>query len=178
MAILVSSGSGWFIDDIELPIGPSTLEKRIIRKPDLNKVQYGFPNIFNAGPQSFELIITGWIWPEINAVALDELAKGADAEVVQISDPSFIYSGRYAIDRSSVKINGPQFTEFLGVPVQAWQFNITFAQFAEQGDQIDSMDLGLELDELGIGFGSLTPSLGPINPLDFIDWSSISGGLF
>ena len=174
---LVPALSGWFIDDIELPIAPSSLERKVIRKPDLSKTEFGFPVLFNPGPQSYDLVLKGWIWPTFKVSALDLLARAAETEIVQIqipaSDAQSVYRGKYAIDRSSIKLDGPTFTEFAGSTVTAWQYEITFVQFADEGENQDSLEGGLDLDELGVGFGDINITMPEIDISDFDPFGNI-----
>ena len=47
----------WKIDDIELPITPTSLDKRIIRQPQSRGSQYDFPSVSDTMLQSFSLKI-------------------------------------------------------------------------------------------------------------------------
>lgn len=163
--------SGWYLDGIELPIAPSSIERRVIRKPDLSKTEFGFPVLFNPGPQSYDLVIKGWVWPTIKVYQLDLLARAAETEIVQLyipaADEQSVYRGKYAIDRSAIKMEGPTFTEFGGGDVAAWQYEITLVQFADEGENQDSIEGGLDLDEIGIGFGDITLTMPEIDISNF-----------
>lgn len=178
---LTSIESGWFIDDIELPIAPASLERRVIRKPDISQIDFGFPLLFNPGPQSFDLVLKGWIWPNTRASALDALARAAETEIVQLTIPiaeelSILTNGRYAIDRSIINIKGPHTTDFNGVAVAAWEYELTLIQFADVGENQDSVDAGIDLDEIGVGFGDINITFPEIDITNFDMFEDIGLG--
>lgn len=141
----------WKIDDIELPIEPTTLDKRIIRNPQTSGTQYDFPSVSDTMLQSFTLKIKGLIWDETKAQQLWELTKDAEAEVIdlQVTDTDHEWiSGLYAAGKSTIKRTGPKY-DATGSPV--YEYDITFIQYAEAGVMSPGEETGLEFDEPGVG---------------------------
>ncbi len=146
----------WIIDGITLPIDPASAERRVLRKQQANQILSSFPLPFDIGPQAFELTLKGLIWPPSKAKGLWEQTKVAEAESIQIqviNDPDHLqYEGRYAVNKESVKQDGPKFTKDAGAEVPVSAYDITFVQFGESSAIGDGDGLDLDLDEDGVGF--------------------------
>ncbi len=146
----------WEIGPIVLPIDPESIERRVLRKQEANNIieQFGIP--IDVGPDAFEFTVKGKIWPTQLSNQLWETTKKAEQATIQIlvtNDPQFeVYTDRYAVNKSSVKISGPNFVKQGGVDVPVYSYNITFVQFAGQGDTTDGDSGDIDLDEDGVGF--------------------------
>ena len=150
----------WKIDDIELPITPTSLDKRIIRQPQSSGSQYDFPSVSDTMLQSFSLKIKGLVWDETKAQQLWELTKDAEAEVIDIqvtddTDHEWI-SGLYAAGKSLIKRTGPKY-DSTGAPV--YEYDITFVQYAEAGVMSPGEETSMEFDEPGVGAEGWSESL-------------------
>ncbi len=146
----------WIIDGIILPIDPSLAERRVLRKQQASQILSSFPLPFDIGPQAFELTLKGLIWPPSLAKELWEQTKVAEAESIQIeviNDTQFEqYAGKYAVNKESVKQDGPKFTKEAGSEVSVAAYDITFVQFGDSSAVGDGDGLDLDLDEDGVGF--------------------------
>ncbi len=146
----------WIIDGITLPIDPVSAERRVLRKQQANQILSAFPLPFDIGPQAFELTLKGLIWPPKLAKELWEQTKVAETESIQIQvldDPNHLqYEGTYAVNKESVKENGPRFVRDEGLDVSVANYDITFVQFGESSAIGDGDGLDLDLDEDGVGF--------------------------
>ncbi len=146
----------WIIDGITLPIDPSKAERRVLRKQQANQILSSFPLPFDIGPQAFELNLKGLIWPPSLAKELWEQTKVAEAESIQIEvidDADHLqYAGLYAVNKESLKQDGPKFTRHEGSDVPVAAYDITFVQFGDSSSVGDGDGLDLDLDEDGVGF--------------------------
>ncbi len=153
---LTASFSGWFIDDLELPIAPTVVEETVLRKPDIKKIEFGFPLLFNPAPDSFGLSLKGWIFDAGKKFELYELGRSADTELIQVIDPDGgIENGEFAVARINITRDAPYFTTFLNTSVKAWKYEIVLVRVPGAGDTQDALEIGIDLDEDGIGFGDL-----------------------
>jgi len=155
----------WKFSTIVLPIPPVIADQRVLRKQTVDALIDQFPFAIDSGPDSFELQLKGLIWPKAAKEALWEDIKNAEEPSIQIEvaddDVDFKqYEGRYAVNKSSIKINGPNFTKDAGLDVPVWTYDITFIQFADQSTLADNDTGSLDGDESGIGFGSIEDLLG------------------
>jgi len=145
----------WSIRGIVLPIDPSSVSKKTQRVQQPVASVGDFPDPILNQPAKFELQIKGYVWPRWKAKALDEACKNADTENVPIaisdeSDPWL--AGTYSVSRSDINQNKPIFTREAGVDVEVFEYNITFAKFADAGTNQDSDEAGPEEDEISTGF--------------------------
>jgi len=146
----------WAIDGIVLPIDPTKVDRRVLRKQEATNILQQFPLPFDLGPDTFQLNLKGFIFPSLLADQLWEVAKSPDNSSIQIevtndTEHEF-YNGRYAINKASVKRTGPEFTKVSGNDVAVHRFDITFIQFGEQGAIGDGDSTDIDLDEDGVGF--------------------------
>jgi len=162
----------WIIDGITLPIDPVTAERRVLRKQQANQILASFPLPFDIGPQAFELTLKGLIWPPSLAKELWEQTKVAESESIQIevlNDPDHLqYEGRYAVNKESVKEDGPKFVRDEGSDVSVAAYDITFVQFGDSSAIGDGDGGDLDLDEDGVGF-DIEDVFGSFDFSDFID---------
>jgi len=158
--------TNWQIGNTVLPIPPSLIDERVLRKQTVDSIIDQFPFAIDSGPDSSELQLKGLIWPKAAKEALIEEIKNAEepSTQIQVADDDIAafgqYEGRFAVNKSSVKIDGPNFTEDAGLDVPVWTYNITFIKFADQSNTADGDDANLEEDESGVGFGSIEDLLG------------------
>lgn len=151
----------WKIGPVTLPVPPTTIRRRVMRKQEAKQILFDFPIPTDTGPDMFELQITGLIYPSNTAASLWELTKNADEPSIQIivdevNNPNFAqYNGRYAVNKSEVFMEAPQYIDdpgFIGGSGPVHTYDITFVQFAETGAIQDADIVDLEADEDGIGF--------------------------
>lgn len=172
----------WSIGPITLPIDPKTVRRRVARKQVVDKIAKQLPFAVDTGPEVFELVVSGLIWPSFKAFALWELVKKAENPSIELSitgDNDFsIYNGRYAVSRADSGVSGPKFIDDATAPggtTAVHDFNITFIQFADQGSIADGDTGELFLDEDGVGFGDINIEIGDF---DFGDFLLTFGGVF
>jgi|GEM_PF-4442129 len=157
----------WQLHGITFPIPPESIKWKVARKQQVDKVLKNFPFVIDTGPETFVLQITGKIWPLSAAYALKQLCKNPDQPTVifATTDPDFdiIYSGTYALDSAESGVDGPQYVNHNGSDTVAFDYNIELIQFANKGDLQDGDSGDLELDEDGVGFGSLNGIAGNVS---------------
>lgn len=152
--------SAWSFGPIPLPVAPTSIKRRVLRKQEAKQILFDFPIPTDTGPDLFELEITGLIWPSYKAFALWELTKNADEPSIQITvdevlEPNFaFYNGRYAVNKSEIGAAAAQSvadTGFVGGIGPVHTYSITFVQFGEPGAISDSEVIDPTSDEDGIG---------------------------
>ena len=168
--------TNWKIGNVTLPIPPESIDRRVLRKQTVDKIIEDFPFPIDTGPDSFELQMKGLIYPNLAAFLLWENIKKAEEPTTQIEvadgDVEFqIYNGKYAVNKASVKVDGPFFIKDSGFasgegPVH--KYDITFIQFADQGDLSDGDTAEFEGDETGTGLDGIEDLLGSIDFGDYI----------
>ena len=152
------------IDLVELPIFPTSIVRKLVRKPTVNASNYGFPSLVDTGPDTFQLQIKGYIWDEVKAQELWELTKDASGEALSLAVTEVKYdwiNGLYAVTRCNVNRKKPMSTEDDGIDNDVWQYDIIFAQYSETGAYEPGDSGGVDLDEPGIGFGDFEEIAGP-----------------
>ncbi len=160
---------------------PRIADQRVLRKQTVDALIDQFPFAVDSGPQSFELQLKGLIFPKVAKEALWEDIKNAEEPTVQIEvadeDVELFgqYEGRYAVSKSSIKIDGPNFTTIEGVETAVWTYDITFIQFADQTHLADADEGSLDGDESSIGFAGIEDLLGEF---DFDKFIFTLGSLF
>ncbi len=171
----------WKISNTELPMPPVIADQRVLRKQTVDALIDQFPFAVDSGPQSFEYQLKGLIFPKAAKEALWEDIKNAEEPTVQIQvadeDVALFgqYEGRYAVSKSSIKINGPNFTSVEGVETPVWTYDITFIQFAEHTSLADGEEGTLTGDESGTGFAGIEDLIGEF---DFDKFIFTLGDLF
>ena len=146
--------SGWFIDDLELPIAPEADERLISRSFQSETLFQFFPSITKSSARSFDYTISGVIYPESKAFALDQIAKSADTNIVVLTippDQQIFNSTKYAVKSLRIARKGPLFVKYLGLEVQALPYEITFTELPDEGEFQDGLDIFLDSDEDAIG---------------------------
>jgi hypothetical protein len=153
--------SAWSFGPINLPMAPMSIKRRVLRKQEAKQILFDFPIPTDTGPDLFELQISGLIYPSSKAFALWELTKNADEASIQITvdeatEPDFaLYNGRYAVNKSEVGAEGVQQIAdagFVNTEGPVHKYDITFVQFAAQGNTGDTDVIDPESDEDGPGF--------------------------
>jgi len=147
----------WTIRSIVLPIHPKSFSKKTTRVQQPVAVVGDFPDPGLNQPTKFSLNIKGFIWPRSLAQQLDEATKNADTENLAIhvtddvaNDPWL--SGLYSVTNSTVERKKPLFQKIDGVIEQVYEYNMTFAKFADAGADQAADEAGPEEDEIGTGF--------------------------
>lgn len=152
--------SGWFIDDVELPIAPDTDERSISRSFQSETLFNFFPSITKSSARAFDYTITGIIYPEDKAFELDQIAKSADTNTVVITipdDQKIFLTTKYAVKKLVINRRGPLFTKFappgssLFVEVQALRYTLTLTELPDEGEFQEGVDGFTDADETGIG---------------------------
>jgi len=173
--------TNWIIGNTVLPIPPTLIDQRVLRKQTVDSIIDQFPFAIDSGPDSFELQLKGFIWPKAQKESLiEEIKKSEDPSTqIQVADEDTDnfgqYEGRFAVNKSSIKADGPKFTKDAGVDVPVWTYDITFIQFAEQSNLADGEGGENDGDESGTGFGGLEDLLGDF---DFDKFIFTLGNLF
>lgn len=152
-------GSRWIISGIELPEPPAADNKRINRTFQSENIYKFYPQLQKATATAYDYIMTGRIYPAILAFQLQQLAKSADTEVIFVSSPgdfnnNWIADGLYAFKQFDIKRGPtPKFVEFEGEITQVIDYVMTLTQFADTGDNQDTIEGSTESDEDGLGEG-------------------------
>ncbi len=146
----------WKFDSLSIPIDPTSIERKVLRKQEATSILQQFPLPFDLGPDAFELTIKGFVWPSLLADQLWELTKQAEAPSIQIEvtddEEHEVYSGLYAVNKASVKRKDPEFITVDGKQKAVHRFQFTFVQFGEGGIVSDGDSGDIDLDEDGVGF--------------------------
>lgn len=150
--------SGWFIDDIELPVAPNVDDRVISRTFQAESLFNFFPSITKSSARAFDYTISGVIYPEFKAFQLDQIAKAADTNIVILTIPSaqqIFNSTKYAVKSLRIARKGPLFVKFLGSNVQALPYTMTFTELPDEGEFQDGFDGFTDSDEGAVGFQQL-----------------------
>ncbi len=148
------TGSGWFVDDVELPDAPETDERLISRSFQAETLFNFFPQITKSSARAFDYTIGGVVYPESIAFALDQIAKSADTNVVILTIPAdqrIFNSTKYAIKSLRFARKGPLFIKHIDKIVQAIPFQITFTELPDEGEFQDGIDGFTDSDEGALG---------------------------
>lgn len=166
--------SGWFIDDIELPIAPSEDERVISRTFQSETLFQFFPELVKPSARAFDYTVVGFIWPEHKAVALDEIARSADTNTVIVKIPAaekIFHTTKYAVKQLKMARKGPLFVNVLGQDRLVVPYSLTLTELPDDGEFQEGVDGFLEADEGGIGLGYLGQIIeetgSDLDPLDF-----------
>ena len=154
------------IDEVELPIFPQKIVRKLTRKPSINNTQFGFPSMTDTGPDTFQLQVSGYIWDEVKAQELWELTKDASGEalVIAVTEDKYDWiNGLYAVTKTNIsrKKSLSTLDAVSLYSVDVWKYDITFVQYAETGAFEPGDTGGIDLDEPGIGFGDFEDIIGP-----------------
>jgi len=163
--------SGWFIDNIELPIAPDKDERLITRSFQSETLFQFFPQITKSSARAFDYTISGIIFPEGKAFALDQIAKSADTNTVVLTipvDQRVFESTQYAVKSLRFARKGPSFMDFSPtdtppfVTIQVYPYQITFTELPDEGEFQNGIDGFTDADEGALGLqqvNELTESL-------------------
>ena len=161
-------GSGWFIDDIELPIAPLTDNRSITRKFQSETLFQFFPKLVKSNSAAYDYTITGYIYPLGKAFALNEIAKSADTATVVLRIPpssDYFNSGQYAIKKLTIERKGPLWIKTPDdnneglIDTQALPFTLTVSELPDEGVNEEGIDGFLNTDESGLGLEDLNELL-------------------
>lgn len=154
-------GSGWFIDDIELPEAPHADARSISRQFQSETLFNFFPNITKQSARAFDYTISGFVYPEIIAFALDQIAKSADTNIVTLTVPSgekTFAPTMYAIKSLVFTRKGPMFTKYdfinefnSNTVVKVYPYKLTLTELPDEGEFQESIDGFTDADEEAIG---------------------------
>ena len=171
----------WIINGIKLDEAPSSDIKRISRNSQSDSINKFFPGVYKSTAVSYDYIITGRMYNPHIAYQLHQLAKSPDTEIVYISSPEdhnnhWIGNGLYNIKAFEIKRTGPKFVSIENEVHEVIEYTMTFTQFADQGDNQDSIEGSYEYDESGLGAGDLSHLLGQFSGenYDYTRWDEIT----
>ena len=164
--ILKSVASGWFIDDIELPIQPNTDQRSISRSFQSETLFQYFPSITKSSASAFDYTMTGLIYPEIKAFALDQIAKSADTNVVIVTIPVelnvFATSHtKYAVKKLVMDRDKPLFVKYnprgshITQLSRAFKYTLTLTELPDDGEVQEGIDGFTDTDEGALGLQQL-----------------------
>ena len=80
-------GSGWFIDDIELPIAPQVDSRKITREFKSQSIFSFFPTGGKSTANSYDYTLEGDVYVDEIVFALDQIARSADTNTVILTPP-------------------------------------------------------------------------------------------
>lgn len=178
----------WVIDGIVLADPPVTKDRTINRTFQKETLYQSFPGIFKPAAASYDLTITGFVYPPYVAFALEQIARSADTTIVRLEFPIAgveAVATTYAVKNLRIFSEGPMFTNFFGEAVEVQKYSMTFTEFADEGENQNSEEGELEGDEEGIGTGDWNELIPEFNDFDFSTknfdpiniFSSISSGI-
>lgn len=172
----------WFIRDIQLPIDPEEIRKKTTRILQPIPVSGGSPDPSLNHPAKFSLSIKGRIWPRQLAKQLDEAMSNPESENIIIfvdTEPvgdNWI-TGIYSVESSEVNRSKPTYEATTGEEV--YEYNLTFAKFADLGTDQDADQGGAYEDEdtAFFDFKSLGLDANGDGDIDFEDIFNLFGSL-
>jgi len=156
--------SDWWIDDIQLPIAPTTDQRSITRTFQSETLFQFFPSISKSSARAFDYTLNGFIYPEYRVRELDQLAKSADTNIVLLRIPAseqVFNSTLYAIKKLDVNRKGPLFVRYSPtgfapfVEVKAFPFTVTFTELPDKGENQEGADGFPDADESSLGMQDL-----------------------
>lgn len=151
-------GSGWFINDVELPDAPETDQRLITRSFQAETLFNFFPQITKSSARAFDYTISGVVYPESIAFALDQIAKSADTNTVILTIPEsqrIFLATKYAVKSLRFARKGPLFIFHIDKVVQAIPFSLTFTELPDEGEFQDGLDGFTDADEGALGLQQL-----------------------
>lgn len=146
--------SGWFIDDVELPIEPDGDERAITRTFQSETLFKFFPSISKSTAHAFDYTITGVIYPREKVAALDEIARAADQNIVIITIPAgeaIHNANKFAVKTFRVSRKGPLFVKVDGKIEAVYPFELTFSNLPDEGEFQETLDGFTDADEGALG---------------------------
>jgi len=152
-------GSGWYIDDVELPVAPDSEETVVTRSFQSETLFNFFPQITKSSASAFDFTITGIVYPLLKAQLLEEIARSADTNIVILRTPAPIagtIAAKYAIKSLKLTRKGPLFTiDEFGKTVAAIPYEMTFTELPAEGEFQEGLDGFTDADEEALGFQQL-----------------------
>lgn len=179
-------GSGWFIDDVELPEAPQTDERNISRSFQSETLFNFFPNITKQSARAFDYTITGFVYSDIIVFALDQIAKSADTNVVILTIPlgeKVFAPTKYAIKSLVFTRKGPLFIneDFSsgGASLRiskVYPYKLTFTELPDEGEVQEGVDGFLDSNEGALGAQQLMEliEIDPLTALELEDYGPFS----
>ncbi len=148
--------SGWFIDDIELPIAPQSDQRSITRTFQSETLFNFFPELTKSTARASDYTFKGIVYPLAKIFALDQIASSADTNTVIVIVPSIdllVPANKFAVKQLTLERSGPLFVvdEESGLTVPAVKFAITLTQLADEGEVTEGVDGFQEGEEGGLG---------------------------
>jgi len=165
--------SDWWVDDIQLPIAPTTDNRSITRTFQSETLFQFFPSISKSSARAFDYTMSGFIYPEYRVRELDQLAKSADTNIVLLKippDQQVFKSTLYAIKKLVVNRKGPLFVKYspTGIApfteVKAYPYVITFTELPDKGENQESADGFTDTDESSLGMQDLNQLTEALTP--------------
>jgi len=176
--------SDWWIDDIQLPIAPTSDNRTVSRTFQSETLFQFFPSISKSSARAFDYTVTGFIYPEYRVRELDQLAKSADTNIVLLRIPAseqVFNSTLYAIKKLVVNRKGPLFIKYSPtgvapfVEVKAFPFTVTFTELPDKGENQEGADGFPDADETSLGLQNLNQLTELLTPEgDIIIYLSLS----
>ena len=154
-------GSGWFIEDLELPEAPTADTRSLSRKFQSETLFNFFPALTKQSARALDYTISGFLYPELTAFALDQIAKSADTNVVVLTIPpgerTFAPS-KYAIKSLAFDRKGPLFInqDFSSGGAsftlsKVYRYRLTFTELPDEGEFQEGIDGFQDADEGATG---------------------------
>jgi len=155
-------GSGWFIDDIELPQAPQTDERNISRQFQSETLFNFFPNITKSSARAFDYTLTGLAYPEPVVFDLDQIAKSADTNTVVLTIPEdeqiFEFS-KFAVKSLVFSRKGPMFIDYDdgsgSRKVKVYPYKLTLTELPNEGEFQEGIDGFTSTNEGAVGLEGL-----------------------
>lgn len=185
-------GSGWFINDLELPEAPYSDNRNITRTFQSQTIFNFFPELTKSTARAFDYNMKGYIYPDWKTWSLDQIAKSADTDIVTLTAPSNevpFKRVKYAIKSLKINRTGPLFTSYphpYWHDVTAFPYEITFTEMPDEGEFQEGVDSFTTADEKGVGWNiihdvaewSKTPlpigDYGPTHIMNIFPWIPMS----
>ena len=167
--------SGWFIEGIELPIGPRSESKSVNRTFQQESIYKNYPAIFKPMVTSYSYTLGGYIYGDSTIRQLEQLAKSADTEVVTVIPPDGIegttlHVGYFAFSNFTVQRNQPMFTQQNGVTVRVYEYTMVLTEFADEGVNANSVELETLEGEEFLGYADQLDSSEELDAIgSFVD---------
>lgn len=177
--------SGWFVEDIELPLPPATEVKEVTREFKSDALENFFPELTQSKTSTFNYILTGIIYPDAKVIALEQLARSADTETVVVwsSTGDSIYpQQRYAIRKLSLNRNKPLFVRYrpvdslVDVSISAYQYTLSLTELPDEGEFQEGIDGFQDADEGALGEQQLNELIDDLGVnIDILEYGPIAG---
>jgi hypothetical protein len=150
--------SGWFIDDIELPIAPNKDKRKISRQFQAETLNQFFPEISKSTARAFDYTLFGFLYPEGKVFELDELAKSADTNTVVVTippDQQIFNTEKFAVKDFEINRQGPLRVFYIDKIINATPYSLTLTQLPDEGENTEGLDGFTDTDEGALGLQQL-----------------------